>query len=129
MSESYDDPIEYIRELLADDGIVMSRETLDLIIGYYKDFRFDILMNGIPIKEKGLYEIRPKFKRCYNHWKKRFEPTLRLRMEMDPELLTAFMSRFINSQEVRESITPWCTEEDLEILKEKLEKRLSERKS
>ena len=125
MSESYDDPIEYIRDLLEDDGIVISREIIDLVIGYYKDFRFNMLMNGISIKEKGLYEIRPGFRRFYNMWTRRFEPSLRLKLTMDENLSTALMSRFVNSSDVREGITSRCSDEDLEIMREKLEKRTS----
>lgn len=107
---TYDDPITYIQDLLTDDGIVMDYMTISLILKYFNDFKFNMLISGDGIKEPGLYTIRPlfRYRLCQVHHDPRdngVRPCIRLGSYMEPEFRRALGSRFMSSQNVRDKIT------------------------
>lgn len=95
-----EDPVVYVRDMLADmNGLSMSYETIDLIIRYFWDFKFNLLMNGYQLRETGLYEVKPRIRIIGG------VPKLDLLAKFEPELLEAFARRIVESDEVRERST------------------------
>ena len=117
----YDDPVEYILEELRENyGITMSYETVDLIVGYYLDFKFNQLMSGYGIREKGLVSLIP-WLRYTNNFQGDNVPVLKINASYDDSLVKALASRVCNSEEVRSRLNLPLSEADIEYLRRKYE--------
>ena len=120
--DRFDDPVEYIKEMLEDDGIVMDGMTISLILKYFSDFKYNALVAGNGIREPGLYSLEYVFRYRHNHGgtpDHGIQPSIVLRAYLDRDLRKAMGSRFINDKEMRDRITGGreLTERELDYIK------------
>lgn len=126
-NSDFDDPVRYIQDELADiDGISMSYETIDLVLKYFNDFKFNLLMNGNSLNERGIGRLTPRVvyrSRWTGDGDRVSRPYLKIMVKLDPELERAFASRVVNSEEVRvrsrKEGLPDLTESDIEYLRDR----------
>ena len=116
---NYNDPVEYILEALKDiNGITMSYETVDLIINYFNDFKFNRLMSCYGLRERNIGTIEPQI-RYTNTFQGDNVPVIKLKMTFDPDLVKALVSRICHSDEVRKRLNQELTLDDLDYLRKK----------
>ena len=101
---SLDDPAEYILETLHDiDGISMGYRTIHLILGYYNDFKYNMLLNGFTLRERNIGTLVPSFRHVASPFREGGpKPGIYVNLKLDPDLERAMLSRFVNSGEVRD---------------------------
>lgn len=108
LEERLDDPVMYIKEMLEEEGIVMEETTISLILKYFNDFKYNMMISGDGIREPGLYSLDYQFRYRWNSGSTKdhgTQPCIVLRAHMDEELRKALGSRFVNSKEVRDKVT------------------------
>ena len=120
--DRFDDPILYIQEILKDDGIIIDYMTISLILKYFNDFKYNLMIGGNGIKEPGLYSLEYIFRYRHNHGRTTdygIQPSIVLRAHMDKDLRKALGSRFVNSKDVRDKITGGkeLTESELDYIR------------
>lgn len=102
-----EDPVAYIQETLEEiDGLQISRDTIDRILTYYNDFKFNLLASGAPIREKNICDYYPTVRMVANNYQGTKQAVVKLNTKIDPELARAFASRVVNSAEVRDRVRP-----------------------